>query len=491
MLPVYKEVNLAYKMGSQPRYSWVLPVSSEEANEKDAETAFQRYVDQLGGAAELRQAPAEVSQYHGYRVALLLVYKENDLAEMVFSGDIQGGGEGNQNPNQQGENSGGGVDEDGLRHMDEDEMSKMTGDGFSTDDFSDEEEEDTFALDEQATAALQKQLRILEVEKEKNLALNAELQKKCCAILARIGRDSQTRGGNDQDVMDPANNNENNSEKEGHFADCVSSISDGRARLLRQQAEYDQFALDLQGRLDDKEFKAEEIMDSLNEFKREIMLKAENSRTGQGISKRLIKHYEQMERKKDAELEKVRLRNISLKTTLRRLEKTLRSREQLAEGLHMIDFEQLKIENQTLSEKIEERNEELAKLKRKKTVTVQILTHIREKLRYVTTQNTVSREDLLVVDSEINRERSILTASKHDRDSIREDNVELKRQRGFATSDLLIIDFEKRKLTITELTNNIDELRERYFLLTQQIERNTKTLNRSGAIKSKTALPPI
>lgn len=38
----------------------------------------------------------------------------------------------------------------------------------------------------------------------------------------------------------------------------------------------------------------------------------------------------------------------------------------------MIDFEQLKIENQTLHEKIEERNEELAKLKRKKNVTVQV-----------------------------------------------------------------------------------------------------------------------
>jgi hypothetical protein len=46
--------------------------------------------------------------------------------------------------------------------------------------------------------------------------------------------------------------------------------------------------------------------------------------------------------------------------------------EQLAEGLHLMDFEQLKIENQTLNEKIEERNEELAKLKQKKTFTVQV-----------------------------------------------------------------------------------------------------------------------
>jgi hypothetical protein len=46
--------------------------------------------------------------------------------------------------------------------------------------------------------------------------------------------------------------------------------------------------------------------------------------------------------------------------------------ETLRVGLHIIDFEQLKIENQTLYEKIEERMEELSKLKHKKMVTVQV-----------------------------------------------------------------------------------------------------------------------
>jgi hypothetical protein len=57
--------------------------------------------------------------------------------------------------------------------------------------------------------------------------------------------------------------------------------------------------------------------------------------------------------------------------SLKKLESQLRSREQLAEGLHLIDFEQLKIENQSLSEKIDERNEELVKLRRKNTNMVQ------------------------------------------------------------------------------------------------------------------------
>lgn len=38
---------------------------------------------------------------------------------------------------------------------------------------------------------------------------------------------------------------------------------------------------------------------------REILTKAENSRTGKGISKRLMKHYDISEQKKDSELEKV------------------------------------------------------------------------------------------------------------------------------------------------------------------------------------------
>lgn len=49
----------------------------------------------------------------------------------------------------------------------------------------------------------------------------------------------------------------------------------------------------------------------------------------------------------------------------------------------MIDFEQLKINNVDLNEKIEERNEDILKLKRKVTSTVQVLTHVKEKLQFV------------------------------------------------------------------------------------------------------------
>jgi histone deacetylase 6 len=58
----------------------------------------------------------------------------------------------------------------------------------------------------------------------------------------------------------------------------------------------------------------------------------------------------------------------------------LKAKEELAEGLHLIDFEQLKIENQSLNEKIEERNQELLKLRKKTTTTVQVTLLYQEKI---------------------------------------------------------------------------------------------------------------
>ena len=68
-----------------------------------------------------------------------------------------------------------------------------------------------------------------------------------------------------------------------------------------------------------------------------------------------------------------------MRNRLANKKKILTKKDQLAVGLHLIDFEQLKIENQTLNEKIEERNEELHKLRTNITSHVVKLSHTREK----------------------------------------------------------------------------------------------------------------
>ena len=50
----------------------------------------------------------------------------------------------------------------------------------------------------------------------------------------------------------------------------------------------------------------------------------------------------------------------------------IKKREEVADGLYLIDFEQLKIENQGNNEKIESKNEELLRLRNLTSSTVQV-----------------------------------------------------------------------------------------------------------------------
>ena len=130
---------------------------------------------------------------------------------------------------------------------------------------------------------------------------------------------------------------------------------------------------------------------------------------------------------------------------LRKLEQTLRQKEKLADGLHLIDFEQLKIENQTLNEKIEERNEELLKLRKKTTTTVQVLTHLKEKLQFVQKKNNILESELGDLDMQLSSKRDKLQREKQSREKARDDIMKLREKSGLVTDPVLLQDVEKQK----------------------------------------------
>jgi len=146
------------------------------------------------------------------------------------------------------------------------------------------------------------------------------------------------------------------------------------------------------------------------------------SRTGKKIQPNYIGMKEQSEFQKDEEVNQFRLQNIALRNRLANKEKVLKKKEQLADGLHLIDFEQLKIENQTLNEKIEERNEELHKLRKKITNTVVILSHTREKLKYVEKQNYSHNDKLKTLNDQLNEEKKSISYMKKDREVLQKEN---------------------------------------------------------------------
>jgi chromosome segregation ATPase len=168
---------------------------------------------------------------------------------------------------------------------------------------------------------------------------------------------------------------------------------------------------------------------------------------------------------------------------LHSLENAVKEKEELDEGLHLIDFEQLKIENQTLNEKIEERNDELHKLRKKTTTTVQVLTHIKEKLKFVEEENKHFEQELLVLNESVNAYRDSLTRAKHARDSLRNENAQLKQKQGFIGSDLLVSDFEGRKSEMEKMREKVNALRRKY----EGLENLVKNAQKAQRILKRTA----
>ena len=195
------------------------------------------------------------------------------------------------------------------------------------------------------------------------------------------------------------------------------------------------------------------------------------SRTGKKIQANYIGMKEQSEFQKDEEVNQFRLQNIALRNRLANKEKVLKKKEQLADGLHLIDFEQLKIENQTLNEKIEERNEELHKLRKKITNTVVILSHTREKLKYVEKQNMSHNEKLETLHHQLNSEKTALSNMKKEREGLQKENQKLKQQTGIDNKKSLNTDYDNREEEIRRLSERIIGLEEYHSRLTKIIER--------------------
>lgn len=141
---------------------------------------------------------------------------------------------------------------------------------------------------------------------------------------------------------------------------------------------------DLRAMIEENEMRIAETKKNTYEFKRDIVIGAENTRTGKIMAEKMLRYMEDHVKAKDAVIEKLRLKNTTLRNQIQKMEQQLLQKEEMGEVLHVIDFDQLKIENQQYLEKIEERNNELLRLKLTTGRTVQDLNTLKKKLTHLT-----------------------------------------------------------------------------------------------------------
>jgi len=364
------------------------------------------------------------------------------------------GGDGDEDAEEEEEGEGDGA---GKEPEDDEGLGELGAQG-------DEEEDDDFEDKPDPMVELQEKYdQLLELQEramQNNVALQRRLIQRKVADKSYDASEKQSEG----------------KVTEHKYQNMLHTVHSERLKLRLQQVKAARMSEELKNQLEAKRQKAIECRDSFQEFKRQVAKHAEYARTGKTIQEKIIQEVEEFELDKDAEVEEVRGSNISLKNRLAKLEQALRKKDELAENLHVIDFEQLKIENQTLNEKIEERNEELHKLRKKTNVTVQIITHMREKVQFVQQEYQVLKSELSQLDQDLGAQRDLVAKTKHERDEHRGEFAKLKQQTGIMNSEHLTKDFEARAEHIKELKDSIANLKKRHGQMTQFIKAHGGTI---------------
>ena len=90
---------------------------------------------------------------------------------------------------------------------------------------------------------------------------------------------------------------------------------------------------------------------------------AENGRLGKYDAEKLSKYMYDKLLQKEATIDKLTSKNVTLKVAILRAESNIKSKEEMGEDLKFIDFHQMQIQNKKHIEDIEDRNDKLLKFK--------------------------------------------------------------------------------------------------------------------------------
>jgi len=183
--------------------------------------------------------------------------------------------------------------------------------------------------------------------------------------------------------------------------------------------------------------------------------------TGRRLPHAALARYAAAEAEADAELAAEELRFIAADMALKRLRAARAAREAMTAGMTLADFEQLRVENSALHEKVEARAEEFGKLRKKDAAAAAVLSHVREKLWAVGAERAALLADVARLDADVAAQRAALTAAKHARDATARENAANAGAAGFAFNDRLAVDFAATQREVGALRAQLEALQAR------------------------------
>ncbi len=202
---------------------------------------------------------------------------------------------------------------------------------------------------------------------------------------------------------------------ESTYADSLTSTAGLYNDLNIHKRKLDQDLQRYQKSIEEQEKRKQDVYEILMKYKEELLDNAE-TRKGTKIPRAEIENWLGKEKQLEDTLRNLRIQSFTKSLEMNRLKKELKKMEDYFEGLHIIDFEQLKIENNTLTEKIEDRNEEIHKIRIKINDTVQALAHLQEKSKFISSENEVKKTENENLKRQIIDMKKKLTMKKEEND---------------------------------------------------------------------------
>ena len=182
--------------------------------------------------------------------------------------------------------------------------------------------------------------------------------------------------------------------------------------------------------LEETDIRISELKKDAYEFKRDIVVGAESMRTGKTLAEKTTRYMEEKLQKRDGVIGKLRLKNSTIKTHLYKVELQMKQKEQTGDALHYIDFHQLQIENKQYHARIEDRNEQLLRLKMTTSKTVQALNRLKKTLNTLSAESgwlkleIIARTKQLCKVSDESTTVNLDVASERNSKNLRSDKVE-------------------------------------------------------------------
>ncbi|XP_041978142.1 protein Daple isoform X2 [Aricia agestis] len=182
--------------------------------------------------------------------------------------------------------------------------------------------------------------------------------------------------------------------------------------------------------------------DVLQEYERSAGTGLILSSKGKPISDKMVERLLTLQRRKTEQASALCLRYIRARNAVAELETIVHKLERLAPGLYVSQYEQLNFEHQNYKSKIEEREDELIKNRKKCTEHNQILAHIREKMNHTDEIIDIAEGELGDAQVEFMRAREKLGETKSRRDKLRWALEEERLKAGLLTKKDMLRDYQ-------------------------------------------------